>query len=285
MVKAKKSLGQNWLKSESAIKEIVKTAELAYHEAKPRGDELVLEIGPGRGVLAKALLETGAKVLAVEKDDRLIEELQEKFATEIADRKLILIHDDILNLDFSNLLSSLFPPTPHLLIPKYKLVANIPYYITGQVIRKFLSEEKIQPSRIVLMMQKEVAKRITVTDKESLLSLSVKIYGTPKYIKTVPAGAFEPQPKVDSAILLIENISRNFFSDLDETKFFTILKKGFAQKRKLLKGNLGIGEEVLVTCNIPTKARAENLTIENWKCLAVTLGGSTSKSQKKWQFY
>lgn len=286
MVKAKKSLGQNWLKSESAIKEIVKTADLS-HFAKASRDEnnsVVLEIGPGRGVLTKALLETGAQVLAIEKDDRLIEELGEKFKEAIKENKLILVHDDILNLNFSDLLSSLYP-NPKILIPTYKLVANIPYYITGQVIRKFLSEEKNQPSRMVLMVQKEVAKRIVASDsKESLLSISVKVYGTPKYIKTVPAGAFEPKPKVDSAILLIENISRNFFDKIEEKNFFALLKKGFGQKRKLLKGNLRPRpaevasrealakwdkkiEEVFKTCNLPVKARAENLTLENWQCL------------------
>ncbi|MFA5023106.1 MAG: rRNA adenine N-6-methyltransferase family protein, partial [Candidatus Paceibacterota bacterium] len=220
--------------------------------------------------------------------------LLEKFANEINDKKLFIAHGDILELNASKLFAG----------GDYKLVANIPYYITGQVIRKFLSEparnasqreaggEEIQPSRMVLMVQKEVAKRITVnpspslrvTDKESLLSLSVKCYGTPKYIKTVPAGAFEPKPNVDSAILLIENISRDYFSDISEADFFKLLKKGFAQKRKLLKGNLRPRlaevasrealakwdkkiDDIFKTCNIPPKARAENLTLENWKCL------------------
>jgi len=257
MVKAKKSLGQNWLKSESAVREIIKAADL-------REGELVLEIGPGRGILTKALLATDARVLAVEKDDRLIDLLKEKFAIEIKTKKLILIHDDILKIDFSKCLHAYK-------LNSYKLVANIPYYITGRIIRKFLSEEKIQPNRMVLMVQKEVARRIMARDKkESLLSLSVKVYGALKYIKTVPAGAFEPKPKVDSAILLIENISRDFFADISEQKFFALLKKGFGQKRKLLKSNLGVGEEVLPACHIPAKARAENLTLENWKCLVKT---------------
>ncbi|MCX6713915.1 MAG: hypothetical protein NTV48_02315, partial [Candidatus Vogelbacteria bacterium] len=112
-------------------------------------------------------------------------------------------------------------------------------------------------------------------DKESLLSLSVKVYGTPKYIKTVPAGAFEPKPKVDSAILLIENISRNFFSstklginpNISEAEFFVIIKKCFGQKRKQLKGNLGISAEDLKSCQLAEKIRAEDLSLEDWKCL------------------
>jgi len=253
-LKAKKSLGQNWLKSESAIKEIIKAADLSHSDT-------VLEIGPGQGVLTKALLETGARVLAVEKDDRLIKDLQEKFAQEIKLKKIILIHGDILEIEIEKELKKQK-------IGEYKLVANIPYYITGQIIRKFLSETKKQPSLMVLMLQKEVAKRIVANDsKESLLSISVKVYGEPKFIKTVPAGAFEPKPKVDSAILLIKNISKNFFLGVDENVFFEMLKKGFGQKRKYLKGNLGIAEEILQTCSIPTKARAEDLNLKNWQCL------------------
>ena len=257
-MKAKKSLGQNWLKSESAAKEIIKAAEI-------KGGDLVLEIGPGRGALTKSLFAEGALVLAVEKDDRLISELQEKFIEEIKNKRLILIHEDILNLDFSKIFKT------HLLtnLSTYKLVANIPYYITGQVIRKFLSDEEIQPNLMVLMVQKEVARRIIASDKkESLLSISVKVYGEPKYIKTVPAGAFEPKPNVDSAILQIKNISRNYFRNIKEEEFFELIKKGFAQKRKLLKGNLGKGDRILTACNIPLKARAEDLNLENWQCLA-----------------
>jgi 16S rRNA (adenine1518-N6/adenine1519-N6)-dimethyltransferase len=264
--KAKKSLGQNWLTSESAVKEIIKAADL-------KDGEQVLEIGPGRGVLTRALVEADAKVLAVEKDDDLIDELLEKFADQINDKKMFLIRGDVLDINFSTIFSPL-NTTYDSLHTNYKLIANIPYYITGQVIRKFLSEEVNQPSQMVLMVQKEVAKRIVAGDgKESLLSISVKVYGTPKYIKTVPAGAFVPKPKVDSAILLIKNISRDFFlpnqdgPEITEEKFFGLLKKGFAQKRKLLKGNLGVGEDVLLSCHIPAKARAENLTLGNWKCL------------------
>lgn len=302
MAKAKKSLGQNWLKSESAIREIIKAADLSYSAAnfvkaslakKASQDEnnfVVLEIGPGRGVLTRALLETGAQVIAIEKDDNLIDFLQEKFASEIKNGKLVLIHDDILNLNFSSFLN-LQAKTHQLPAINYKLVANIPYYITGQVIRKFLSEEERQPSRMVLMVQKEVARRIVgslpnahdrkhLVMQESLLSISVKVYGEPKYIKTVPAGAFDPKPNVDSAILLIENISRDFFlstsletsKNISEEKFFEILKKGFSQKRKLLKSNLGVGEDVLPACNILIKARAENLNLENWRCLIGQLG-------------
>ncbi len=259
-MKAKKSLGQNWLKSETAIQEIIKTADLNERE-------LVLEIGPGQGKLTGALLSVGATVIAVEKDDRLIEVLTEKFAAEIKVGRFILIHDDILNLDFSSFFSSL-KTNRRKLTASYCLVANIPYYLTGQIIRKFLSQEKIQPTKMVLMLQKEVAKRIVAGDgKESLLSLSVKAYGEPKYIKTVPAGAFVPKPKVDSAILLIHNISRNNFKAGEETRFFDLLRQGFSQKRKKLGNRLDLSDQAWQVCHLDPNARAEDLRLEDWLCL------------------
>ncbi len=257
-MRAKKSLGQNFLKSKAALGAILSAANVA------EGDT-VLEIGPGKGVLTESLLsEVGkkGKVVAIEKDMRMIEFLQEKFTADIKSEKFTLIHDDILNTNIQD-----YIPHP----TSYTLVANIPYYITGQILRKFLQTEK-QPSRIVLMVQKEVAKRIVVADgKESILSISVKVFGTPKYIQTVPARYFSPAPKVDSAILLIENIHNPFLpKDSPSTSgdFFELIKKGFASKRKLLTNNLSCDKKKLQNCNIPTKARAENLTVENWFCLS-----------------
>ena len=202
----------------------------------------MLEAGPGKGVLTEELLKKAGKVIAVEKDDALIEFLCDKFSSEIASSKLQLIHDDILNFNpttffLSSSSYNLQPPhTPH---PPHKLLANIPYYITGQFLRKFLSSEN-QPSKMVLLLQKEVVKRIMANDgKESILSISVKAYGKPKNIGKVSKENFSPKPKVDSAILLIDSISRDFFKDADnEEKFFQILKAGFAHKRKLLAGNI-----------------------------------------------
>ncbi len=230
-MKAKKSLGQNFLTSQSAVSKIVDTAD-------PRGDDIILEIGPGKGVLTKKLLFFAGKVVAVEKDDNLFEFLKEKFKKEIEANKLDLIHGDIL--DFDPNIFSFYKDLNH------KLVANIPYNITGAILKKFLSAET-QPELMVLMVQKEVAERIVAKDKkESILSLSVKIYGEPKYIQTVKAGSFSPAPKVDSAILLIENISRGGFvngrhgvSTLErEMRFFEILRAGFKSKRKKLVSNL-----------------------------------------------
>lgn len=274
---AKKSLGQNWLISQSAVDTIVATGEL--------GDgDTVLEIGPGQGALTKKLLATRATVIAIEKDRELIPILTEKFVTEIKNKKLILLNEDVLNFDIEKISTPQNFPSPlnfskslagqkNLGGQAYKLVANIPYYLTGQIIRKFLSA-KNPPAKAVLLVQKEVAERIVARDKkESLLSISVKIFGQPKYIKKVPAGAFRPIPKVDSAILLIDNISQNKLKSagVSEEKFFDLLHCGFAQKRKLLASNLKISPAILALCGVEEKARAENLTVENWLCLATKI--------------
>ena len=258
-VRPKKSLGQNFLKSKKAIEKIVAAADL-------NGDDVVLEIGPGTGVLTEALLKKVRRVIAIEKDNSLAALLKEKFLPEIKNKKLEIITSDILE-------------NTENLIPKesYKLVANIPYYITGAIIRLFL-ETKNQPSRMVLMLQKEVARRIIANDKkESLLSLSVKAYGEPKYIDTVEAIHFTPKPKVDSAILLVKNISRSFFTNISEKDFFRIIKAGFSHKRKILARNLESEfekekiKQAFSECGINEKVRAEDLNLENWKTLAADL--------------
>ena len=249
-IQAKKSLGQNFLNSDGALSAIIEAGKVK------KGDT-VLEIGPGKGALTKNLLKTGAKVLAIEKDDRLIPVLEEMFEKEIKSGKFTLIHGDVLE----------FNPTEHKLKEgKYKLIANIPYYITGELIRKFLSELP-QPELMVILVQKEVAERIVSKDnKESILSISVKVYGEPKYIQTVKAGSFFPPPKVDSAILLIDDISRKNFTTTNEKKFFEIVRTGFAHKRKTISSNLKIfiSKEKLAVIGIHEKERAEKLSLKQW---------------------
>lgn len=256
-MKAKKSLGQHFLKSGRALEKIISASTVGP------GD-VVLEIGPGKGVLTKKLLETGAKVVAVEKDSDLVPVLEEKFS-EYGDN-FLLVHEDVLSFDPEKYISG-----------SYTLVANIPYYITGAILELFLSG-KHQPNKMVLLVQKEVAERIAKEKKESILSLSVKAYGEPKYVMSVSKNNFSPPPAVDSAILLIENISKNFFKDEDEEKnFFAVVKLGFSQKRKLLLNNLkGLREkdellEKFSACNIEEKARPEDVPKENWLCLAKKL--------------
>ncbi len=252
---AKKSLGQNFLVAPQTITKVV-------HEAHLSSNDTVIEIGPGHGALTKEILNSGARVIAIEKDRDLYQELTETFQDYIKEDTLTLIEGDVLEIDFETLGVS-----------EYKVVANIPYYITGILIRKLLTQ-KNQPHHVVLIVQKEIAERIAREKKESLLSLSVKAYGTPRYAGTIRRGAFTPQPKVDSAILVIEDISRNFFSEIDEVFFFRLLKSGFSQKRKQvlnnlesIKGREGM-EKAFIDVGINTKARAEDISLNEWRLLA-----------------
>jgi len=252
--KRKKSLGQNFLHNAHYIRAIADAGEIVP-------GEVVLEVGPGEGALTKELLARGATVIAVEKDHRLIPLLEETFADTIARKQLVIVEADALDFDISKYAKG-----------TYKVIANIPYYITGALIKKLLTSKK-QPSHMVLLVQKEVAGRIAREKKESILSLSIKAYGEPKYIKTVPRGAFHPAPNVDSAILRIENISRKHFKHTSEEKrFFELLHAGFGQKRKLLASNLKplLGENVsgtFVQANIPIRSRAEDLSLKEWLAL------------------
>ena len=246
MMRAKKSLGQHFLMHAQIAARIVRAAALPP-------DAFVLEVGPGRGILTRELLKRAGKIVAVEADGELIEELQVTFAREIADGRLKLVHGDIRRFDVSSL-------------PRgYTLVANIPYYLTGELFRMFLGSEN-QPHSMTLLVQKEVATRIARSKKESILSLSVKAYGAPKYEFTVPRGAFIPAPKVDSAVLSISGISRkSFLSREAEKRFFELVHAGFAHKRKFVRSNLSASG--FPTKDIPPKARAEDLSLTLWLSL------------------
>ncbi len=259
-MRAKKSLGQNFLKSPAVVRKMAEVANIS-------GGDMVLEIGPGKGVLTTELLKNGAEVLAIEKDADLIPILEEKFTEQLNSGQLTLLNQDIS--DFTKKIGQKFRLT------NYKVVANIPYYITGEIIRMFLETEH-QPKSITLMVQKEVAQRIVARDnKESILSMSVKAYGEPKYVQKVPAMLFNPAPKVDSAILHITNISKDFFTqhNITEQSFFTILKKGFSQKRKKLTNNLKIDPRTLERVGLDTNARAETLTLKQWGLLTKIIIG------------
>jgi 16S rRNA (adenine1518-N6/adenine1519-N6)-dimethyltransferase len=248
-------LGQHFLKHGWAARALAKAVAL-------RPGEIFVEIGPGKGILTRKLLSEGP-VVAIEKDEALCARLREEFAGEIAAKKLVLVEGDVRDFD------------PGVLPGPYVVAANIPYYITGEIMRMFLSAS-VQPRAMALLVQKEVAQRAT-SDKESLLSLSVKAYGAPRIVEKVPAKHFSPPPSVDSAILLISGISKDFFSDVVESDFFALLHHGFAQKRKMLIGNLSneYGRERLqaafALAGIDEKARAEDVPLEKWKVLARTL--------------
>lgn len=225
-------------------------------------DDTVLEIGPGHGILTRELLARAGKVIAIEKDPALIAELRGTFQKEIEDGTLTLIEQDIR--DFS-------PESCKLIPESFALCANIPYYLTGYIIRKFLTADH-QPSSMAVLIQKEVAERIVAKDgKESLLSLSVKGYGTPRIVHFVKAGAFSPPPKVDSAILAIECISRErFVSAAHEARFFELLHLAFQSKRKALGGTLKgcVSDAEFERCDIPKTARPEDVRLTEWLCLS-----------------
>jgi 16S rRNA (adenine1518-N6/adenine1519-N6)-dimethyltransferase len=271
---AKKSLGQNFLRDPKILKKIADFADI-------KKEDTVMEVGPGEGTLTKILLERTDKVIAIEKDDKLAELLKEKFKKEIVEGKLEIICGDILKVSKGIFEMPRSQKTP---LDTYKLVGNIPYYITGALFKKFLQSEN-PPTSIIFVMQKEVAERIMARDgKESVLSISIKVYGTPEYGGIIKAGSFNPKPKVDSAIIAVRNISKKRFEDLTpliplnlrgkqdtKQKFFEILRKGFSHKRKLLKNNLGVSRSVLDICKIPEKARAETLKVDDWICLTKNL--------------
>jgi 16S rRNA (adenine1518-N6/adenine1519-N6)-dimethyltransferase len=268
-MKAKKSLGQNFLINP-------KIAERIVIEAGVSSKDVILEIGPGTGNLTKFLLKKAKKVIAIEKDDILAEELCQKFKTDIENNKLEIQKADVLSLDTKDL-------------GQYQIVANIPYNITGAILKKFLTEEN-KPTSMTLMIQKEVAERIIARDhKESLLSISVKAYGEPKILFKVGRGNFYPAPNVDSAIINIKNISRKNFIDTSralmdgarhdfaksEEKFWEIVKLGFAHKRKKLSGNLKSILKDGSIISVPKKdlgnSRAEDLILADWLELTKTL--------------
>lgn len=257
-MKPKKSLGQNFLTSGKAVFEIVNAGEIIKGET-------ILEIGPGKGALTSELLKAGAKLTVIEKDRELVPYLEEKFAKEIKDKSLNIIEGDVLNLEIENIFKK---------NEKYKLIANIPYYITGAIIERFLSI-KNKPEIMVLLVQKEVAERIVARDKkESILSLAVKFYGIPKLIYKVSAGSFFPKPKVDSAVLKITLNKYNKEKESLETEYLEIMKKSFAHKRKMMLGNLKKEmpeikwEEIFNKLNIDLKVRSEDLTENDFISIA-----------------
>jgi 16S rRNA (adenine1518-N6/adenine1519-N6)-dimethyltransferase len=232
-----------------------------------------LEIGPGTGALTRELLARGVFVIAIEADIRAVESLEQTFAAEIESGRLTLHHHDARSLSLQA-----FGLKPH----GYKVVANIPYYISGLLFRTFL-ESDCQPQSLVFLVQKEVAARIARDKKESLLSLSVKAYGAPTYICTISRGHFTPPPKVDSAIIAVADISKRNFLHLSEAEFFTLLHVGFGQKRKQLLSNLTqqyprtVLEDVFSSLGISKTIRAEDVSCTTWLKLISTLQ-STAKS-------
>jgi 16S rRNA (adenine1518-N6/adenine1519-N6)-dimethyltransferase len=245
-------LGQNFLQDDIALQEIVCAAVI-------RPSDAVLEIGPGLGNLTRYLALAAHQVTAVELDRDLFPALESVIAPY---KNVRLVQGDILELD------------PAVLMDKsgYLVVANIPYYITSAVLRHLL-ESTSRPRRLVLTMQEEVARRIcSRPGKMSLLALSVQVYGIPEIVAYIPARAFFPSPKVDSAVLRVEILPEPLISPALMDMFFKLTKAGFSQKRKTLRnslsGGLGIApaeaEKLLVEAGINPIRRAETLSLEEW---------------------
>lgn len=263
-ISPKKLFGQNFLISEGILDKIVESSNI------DRGD-VVLEVGPGLGALTLKLAKKARQVIAVEKDRVLVNILREQI-TERGIDNIQIIEGDVMkfltpNSQFLNNLQN-----QNFQISNYKLIANIPYYLTSALIRKFL-ESETKPQKIVLMIQKEVAQRICAPkydQKMNILALSVQFYADAKILFYVSKENFWPAPKVDSAV--IEISPKKELPDIDEKSFFKVVKAGFANKRKQLAGNLstnlGISkeraEEILTSIGINPKQRAEELDFEKW---------------------
>lgn len=245
----KQSLGQNFLFDENVLGRIVMAAQL-------QPTDYVLEIGPGVGALTHLLAKTAESVTTIELDDRLLPILNIELAPYTNVR---LIHGDILAQNPADLFDH-----------PYKVVANVPYYITGAILRHLL-EGTQKPTLMVMTVQKEVAERITaVPPHMTLLAVSVQFYGQATIAATIKAGAFWPPPDVDSAVVRID-LTKGTQTDIDERQFFKIVRAGFSQKRKQLKNNLqSLGYSALQIAQWLDKAgidgrrRAETLTMAEW---------------------
>lgn len=269
----KKSLGQNFLVDEGYLDRIVATANL-------NADDIVVEVGPGLGTLTARLAAEAGCVVAVELDDRLIPFLRGEFALR---DNIHIIHGDILELQPRELIQPCAPqptpkaaagaaPTPH----PYKFVANLPYYITSAVLRHVL-EATAAPSRAVVMVQEEVARRICAEPGEmSILSVAIQYYAEPRLAFRVPAGAFFPRPNVDSALLDLvvrpHPALAAIEGEVDEARFFALVRAGFGQKRKQLRNSLRAGlhmnkqvvDDRLTAAGIEPSRRAQTLSIYEW---------------------
>ena len=247
-----KGLGQNFLQDPLALEEIVETADI-------QPSDTVLEIGPGLGSLTRYLSVSAKEVVAVELDEHLLPPLRAILSPY---QNVRLIQNDILKIS----------PKDLFLENDYVVVANIPYYITSAVIRHLL-ESAIKPRRIVLTVQKEVAQRICAEPGDmSLLALSVQVYGKPHIAANIPASAFFPAPKVDSAVLIVEIYPAPLIDEDLLDAFFRLIKAGFSQKRKTLRNSLSAGLHIppaeavnfLMRANVDPQRRAETLALAEW---------------------
>jgi 16S rRNA (adenine1518-N6/adenine1519-N6)-dimethyltransferase len=268
-IRPSKGLGQNFITDTHTLERIVAIGDV-------RADDVVLEVGPGVGLLTGLLADRAAQVVAVELDRRMVAVLQDTLAGR---DNVHIIEADILETDPVDALLAATGRGSDEMPPPYKVVANLPYYITSAVLRHML-EARARPTRMVLMVQREVARRIVEQPGQmSLLAVSVQVYGRPRIALRVPAGAFYPRPKVDSAVLDIAVYPQAMVPEDERGRFFRVVNAGFAQKRKQLHNSLTHGlhlsrEEVLAglsAAEIAPDRRPQTLSIEEWMRLSRAL--------------
>ena len=256
-LKARKRLGQHFLVDGSALRKIFTAAEITP-------EDVIVEVGSGLGIMTAELAKLAGWVVAVELDDNLAAMLKQNLDSF---NNVTIINEDILKIDPAALLKE-----PKIPAPRYKVVANLPYYITSPVLRYFL-EAGVKPERLIVMVQKEVARQIIAQPGDrSVMSIAVQFYGKPGIVSYVPARAFYPAPKVDSAILRIDVHPRPPVPVTDEKSFFKVVRAGFTQPRKQIANSLAQGSglpksevrALLEKAEIEASRRAETLTLEEW---------------------
>ncbi len=264
---ARKSLGQHFLLDNAALDKIVAAAELTP-------DDTVVEIGPGPGPLTRKLADAAGRVIAVELDERMVDLLR---AEVTPGRAVEVVQGDILQTDLRDLVTSRGAS-------RYKVVANLPYYITSAALRHIL-EASLPPTRVVVLVQREVAERIVARPPDmSLLAVSVQLFGAPRIVARVPAGAFYPPPKVDSAIVRLDVYPQPAEGVTDVVGFFEVTRAGFGQKRKQLRNSLSQGlrrpaadiDAALRAAAIDPTRRAETLTLAEWSRLQQALASGVT---------
>ncbi|MBI5422042.1 ribosomal RNA small subunit methyltransferase A [Candidatus Peregrinibacteria bacterium] len=256
---AKKRLGQNFLVDEEIFEHILGAADL-------KSTDNIIEVGPGTGFLTEQLIEKAHRLIAVEYDSDMIRVLEQRFRKS---KNLELVYSDILKFRIKE---QGFKGKP------YKVVANIPYYITSPLLKLFLQSE-CKPSLMVVLVQREVAEKICGLSSKSVITIETQLYGKPEIIGIVPRDAFYPVPAVDSAILKIEVFKKPLMPESQMADFIRLVKFGFSQKRKKLSNTLSAGlrfdtttmKTILLKADIDPNLRAENLEIEDWKRLLKVL--------------